>query len=312
MIGLGNIIQLAGKGGGGGGDFASITGLPSSNAALNPYLNSITNLENNEFKYLYWASVSSNSGTISIPTNATILLGEINGLNALVETISGGKPTGNSPVTSGGSPVIVSSFNTAGNYVLSGTPSAYPVAVLFVLKIKSKFIQNLNLNNVIAEETQNNFIPSFLYSINTLPANTGSTTNNAIASLLIKANTCNIGSLFGFQAIIKGSQVAANGTIRIYSNTINSLSGAVLLGNWTIPVSTYQALFIRSFYVTSNSQIIISKDPIVSAQSGNYDSLNLYITFNRTIDNYLIITFQNGNVADSQQLLFATLSLQKA
>jgi len=154
MIGIGNVIQLAGNGGGGGGssDFASITGLPTSNAALNPYLSSITNLENNEFKYLYWEAVSSSSGTITIPTGATVLLGEIQGLDALVETIQSGRPTGNSPVTSGGSPVIVSSFDAAGNYTLSGTPSAYPVAVLFVLLVKGKDISNLTLSQVIADE----------------------------------------------------------------------------------------------------------------------------------------------------------------
>lgn len=147
-------VEKNSKGGGGIGSvaFPAITGDPLGNTALQPYLSSVTNLENNEFKYLYWQAVSSNSGTVAIPTGATILLGEIEGFNALVETISSGKPTGNSPVTSGGSPIIVSSFGTGGNYILSGTPSAYPVAVLFVFKIKSKFISNVDLTKVIADE----------------------------------------------------------------------------------------------------------------------------------------------------------------
>lgn len=132
--------------------FPDITGDPHGNIALAPYLDSITNLENNEFKYLYWQAVSSSSGTVTIPTGGTILLGEIQGVDSLVETIASGHPTGNSPITSGGSPVIVTSFDIGGNYVLSGTPSAYPVAVLFVLLVKGKDIYNLTQSQVIADE----------------------------------------------------------------------------------------------------------------------------------------------------------------
>lgn len=153
MIGVGS----GGKGGGGGSigsvPFPNVTGNPLGNTALAPYLNSVTNLENNESKYLYWQSVSTNSGTVTIPAGATVLLGEIEGLNALVETISSGKPTGNSPKTILGASVIVSSFDTSGNYVLSSTPSSFPVAIIFVFKIKAKDISNVDLNFVLADET---------------------------------------------------------------------------------------------------------------------------------------------------------------
>ena len=155
MIGIGNIQQFGGRAGGGVAGsvaFPDITGNPLANNALQPYLSSVTNLENNEFKYLYWQTISSISGTVTIPTGATVLLSEIEGLNALVETISAGKPSGNSPVSSGGSPVVIGSFDASGNYTLSGTPSAFPVAILFVFKIKAKDLSNISLNQVIADE----------------------------------------------------------------------------------------------------------------------------------------------------------------
>lgn len=113
----------------------------------------VTVLENNEYKVLYWASVNTGTGTVSVPTGATVVLADFpSGINAICETIVGGKPSGYSATDSGGNVVSVSSFNTSGNYTLSSTPTAYPVAVLYILQIKAKDWGNLNQNNIIAAE----------------------------------------------------------------------------------------------------------------------------------------------------------------
>lgn len=73
----------------------------------------LDNLENNEFKVLYFQTISSTTGTITKPTGATILLDQFySGGDAVVETLSNGQPTGQSPLTIGGSVVSVSSFAT--------------------------------------------------------------------------------------------------------------------------------------------------------------------------------------------------------
>jgi hypothetical protein len=133
--------------------FEDITGDPMDNAALASYLENVNTLSANEFKVLYFASIVSAASAIAIPTGATVLLDELQGLDAIVETLDvNGEPTGQTPVTAGGVPVTVTSFDAAGNYVLSGTPSAFPVALLYVLKIGSLDWQNLVTDNIIAFE----------------------------------------------------------------------------------------------------------------------------------------------------------------
>jgi hypothetical protein len=113
-------------------------------------------LEDNEYKITYWSSISSDSGAITKPTGSTIILDSfMSGVDALVETIVNGKPSGFSPVTAGGAYVTVSSFDTSGNYTLSGTPSATPVALLYIVTIPGDQYQNLDNDNVITAEPVN-------------------------------------------------------------------------------------------------------------------------------------------------------------
>ena len=116
----------------------------------------ITNLENNEYKIIYWEAINSDSGTITKPTNSTILLDSFQqGIDAVVETIVGGQPSGFSPLTSSGAYVTVSSFNTSGTFTLSGVPSSYPVALVYIIKINALNYVNLNNSFVLTEEPIN-------------------------------------------------------------------------------------------------------------------------------------------------------------
>lgn len=104
----------------------------------------ITKLEDNEYKILYFEAISSTTGTITKPTNSTILLDQFySGGDAIVETLVNGQPSGQSPLTAGGSVVSVSSFDTSGNFTLSGTPSSYPVALIYIFTIKAVDYSNV-------------------------------------------------------------------------------------------------------------------------------------------------------------------------
>lgn len=112
--------------------------------------NRTTILENNELKILYYKEINTTSGSITKPTNSNILLGDFpEGLDAVVETIVNGKPTGLSPTTGDGSPITVTSFDSSGNYTISGTPTSFPIALLFVVKIKAIDYSNISIGNVI-------------------------------------------------------------------------------------------------------------------------------------------------------------------
>ena len=116
----------------------------------------VTYLENNEYKILYFQTISAATGTITKPTNSTILLDQFyEGGDAIVETLVNGQPSGQSPLTAGGAVVSVSSFDTSGNFTLSGTPSAFDVALVYILKIKAEDYQNLTIANIMAMEDLN-------------------------------------------------------------------------------------------------------------------------------------------------------------
>lgn len=111
----------------------------------------VTYLENNEYKILYFQTISATTGTITKPTNSTILLDQFyEGGDAIVETLVNSQPSGQSPLTSTGAVVSVSSFDTSGNFTLSGTPAAFDVALVYILKIKAEDYQNLTTANIMA------------------------------------------------------------------------------------------------------------------------------------------------------------------
>jgi len=117
----------------------------NSGGVLDPSIKPrIENLENNEYKILYFQTISSTTGTITKPTNSTILLDQFySGGDAIVETLVNGQPSGQSPLTAGGSVVSVSSFDASGNFTLSGTPSSYPVALIYIFTIKAVDYSNV-------------------------------------------------------------------------------------------------------------------------------------------------------------------------
>lgn len=110
----------------------------------------IQTLENNEYKVAYFTEVSSASGTITVPTGATILTEQLQGgVDAYVTVISNGQPTGELPLTGLGAQVDVSSFDALGNYSLTGTPSSFPVAIIYILKIAAINYSNLDTTKIL-------------------------------------------------------------------------------------------------------------------------------------------------------------------
>ncbi len=76
----------------------------------------VLNLENNEYKVTYYEIISGASGSLTVPTGATINAGEF-GLsgNAILSKIDGSnKPTFESPKTSGGT-IVTASLNETTN-----------------------------------------------------------------------------------------------------------------------------------------------------------------------------------------------------
>ena len=100
--------------------------------------NTLTALGDNYVRNTRFATISSGtSGTIAIPSEQEIILDDFGGtIDAVVTTISGGRPTSSPAQTIGGS-VVFTTFDTGGNYTLIGTPSSYPVAIIY--RVRQKF-----------------------------------------------------------------------------------------------------------------------------------------------------------------------------
>ncbi len=95
--------------------------------------------EDNVFKAVWYHEIGSGTtGQVAIPTGGTIILDEFaSGVDALCIGMSGvgGFVTWREVEEADTSTVVVSSFDTDGNYVLSGVPDSYPVAIVFVYTV---------------------------------------------------------------------------------------------------------------------------------------------------------------------------------
>jgi hypothetical protein len=92
-------------------------------------------------KCLWFESISSGtSGTLTVPTQGTVVLDQwAAGVDALASTISSGVPAFVSPSTAGGV-TITATLNSAAAWTISGTPSAYPIAIVYVYQVKLRYL----------------------------------------------------------------------------------------------------------------------------------------------------------------------------
>jgi len=106
--------------------------------------------EQYELVEYYYTVTSGTTGTVSIPTGYTIEMDRFtNGIDAIVaKEGTDGRPTDAAVYTSLG--VIISTTLAAnGNYVFSGIPSGYNVCIIYYLKGKRKYRDNLTFSNIL-------------------------------------------------------------------------------------------------------------------------------------------------------------------
>lgn len=80
---------------------------------------------------------SGTSGTVTLPTNSTVVLDDFGGTtDAVIAETSSSIPTLVAARTASGE-VVATTFDSSGNWSLTGTPSSYPVAILF--RVRQRF-----------------------------------------------------------------------------------------------------------------------------------------------------------------------------
>lgn len=145
-----------------------------------------------------------------------------------------------------------------------------------------------------------------IYAVDGFTAITGSTANTLTGSILIPANSITTVPETGNVAEVTARIVktGVNGTVitRIYANTTNSLSGAILLG-------TTAASGAANLFVQMARTLFIGKSPIntkvFQAGGAAYDDMatstgaETAAAVDWGVNQYIILAVQNGSALDS-------------
>ena len=98
----------------------------------------VESLEDKYVRALWFEQINSGaSGTVTPPTGGTIVLDQwAAGIDAVTSTITdGNKPDFISAKNSSGD-IITATMDTGGNWTISDTPFAYPIAIIYVYEVR--------------------------------------------------------------------------------------------------------------------------------------------------------------------------------
>ena len=113
----------------------------------------VTTLENkNEVYELFENIGSGTSGAITKPEESTILLDRYEGAAdaLLLATDANGRPI-DEPARTAGGDVVTTSLDSSGNYSFSGTPSSYPVSIVYQISIKLVNSDNVSVGQIVSK-----------------------------------------------------------------------------------------------------------------------------------------------------------------
>lgn len=142
-----------------------------------------------------------------------------------------------------------------------------------------------------------------IYKSTTTGTATSGTSNTISASQLITGNTFSVGDIIEIKARSIKTGTTGSMTLRIYTNTTSSLTGATLVATYPSNTGSNIYLQIERFLMiksATNTQTatatgtLLSDTAVTSAQS----ALNI----DWTTDKYIIFALQNGNAGDSSAL----------
>jgi len=110
----------------------------------------ITNLEDIIYELEIFENITTITGTLTKPVESTIILDQYEdaGDCLVLQVDTDNRPIDKVAVTAGGV-AITSTLDVSGNFALSGTPSPYPVALIYQIQIKGVNLGNVPLNNII-------------------------------------------------------------------------------------------------------------------------------------------------------------------
>lgn len=128
---------------------------------------------------------------------------------------------------------------------------------------------------------------------------TGTTSETILQSYLIPANSIGVGTL-SFENLFSKTGTAGTCTYNVKINTSNSLSGATTIAtSGSVTATDLSKVMVRKGYLKTGNTMVIypaSSGISVPAQSSLAPSS---VTFDPTVDNYIIVSVTLANAADS-------------
>jgi hypothetical protein len=132
---------------------------PGFSSGVAPDLTDITDrlstLENTYVRSTRYESIASTTGTLAIPAGATIVFDDFGGtIDCDVQSISAGRPNGEAAFDTDGN-VLASTLDAQGQFVLTGTPAATPIALVY--RVRQKFSDYVDTDTNIIGDTSKEF-----------------------------------------------------------------------------------------------------------------------------------------------------------
>jgi hypothetical protein len=125
-------------------------------------------------------------------------------------------------------------------------------------------------------------------------------TNQISAFVLIPAGTIKTNNSIYIRNLITKTAGSTTSTARIYINTSNSLTGATLLGTaGAMNSSVYIQRFERNFFFDGTNLNVYNPSTAISTDLTS-GAITL-VSFNPTIDNYLLFAVQNSSTTPDNQ-----------
>ena len=138
-------------------------------------------------------------------------------------------------------------------------------------------------------------VPSFApFKQNTTSALTGTTAETLITSILIPANTFQANDWLRWVASINATNNANSKTVRVYFNTIASLSGATQVAQRLLANITTQIVLRNMFFVNSISsqKTLLGTTLNVASDEATTGGTQATLSINFAVDQYFIISGQ--------------------
>lgn len=153
-------------------------------------------------------------------------------------------------------------------------------------------------------QLSNVVVPMFKTTIDS-PIITGTVANTLVTQSLIPANTFAPGNILEVKTRFIKTGVAATLTHRIYINSANSLSGAVLVGTYTSAAANLYTQMSRILVIRSNSVTeAINTGNSVTSDIGGSTSAPTVASVNWANAQYIIFAVVPGNAGDSVKCSF--------